>query len=104
MVLVMKAVRVGQRLAPLVLLVVGSGMFVTGLLLRPRTQGIYVSPHPWADYVTAGAIVVAAGLFESMRRVLRQRGAASGTMVVVGIWVAVGVAMVIGAVAFVAMH
>jgi hypothetical protein len=95
---------VARRIAPAALLVVGAGLLVGGLLARPHVQGAYVSPHPWADYITGGAIAVAAGIFESARRVLRERGFPTTTIVVVAVWLGVVVAMVVGAVVFIALH
>jgi hypothetical protein len=97
-------VSVVRRIAPALLLVVGAGLLVGGVVARPHVQGTYVSPHPWADYITGGAIAAAAGLFESARRVLRERDVSTTTIVVVAFGVAVVVALVVGAVAFSAGH
>lgn len=60
----------------------------------PTEQRGYVSPHPWADYITSGAVVEAAGVFEIIRRPLRARGlgAAKLTMLAVGLAVVVAIA------------
>lgn len=93
-----------RRYAPILLLVVGAGLLTAGLMVRPHVDAGYISPHPWADYVTGGAIIVAAGMFEAARRVLRQRDMPTTTIVVVAVWLAGVVAMVVGAVVFIAMR
>lgn len=93
-----------RRLAPAVLLVVGASLLTAGLLVRLHVQGGYVSPRPWAGYITGGAIFVAAGMFESTRRILRQRDMPTTTIVLVAVWLSGVVAMVVGVVVFIAMH
>lgn len=88
------------RAAPVVLPALGLCLVVIGAHMRPEAHGGYVSPHPWADAVTAGAVLLAVGTFEGARRVARARSFGGGVVVAGGAVVAVAAALLVGVAVF----
>jgi hypothetical protein len=65
--------RVRRTAAPVALWLAGTVLLLVGVFTHPHPAGAYVSPHPWADYVTGGVIFWSVAVFETSRRLLRSR-------------------------------